>query len=274
MDIKKILQEYDSLFCHAAPDEIHRFLTEQIRIAESESDHRSLLTLLNEQIGYARETDQRDTALQACKQVQSLLCTMNLKGTIPYGNSMLNIANASRKFALYDESLEAFQAAERAYRANLSENDYAFAGLYNNWSILAMDQHQYDHAVTLIRRAIAVIDCYDKAIIEQATSRINLAIVLNLLAKDTDSPNLCTQARNALEYSIKLFEQAGGQDYHYSAALAALADMQFSSGDYIGAVENYERAACIVKMYMGNNSAARNLLEKKQLALTKANEAK
>lgn len=272
MDIKKILQEYDSLFCHAAPDEIHRFLAEQIRIAELESDHRSLLTLLNEQIGYARETDQRDTALQACRQVRSLLSTMNLKESIPYGNSMLNIANASRKFALYDESLEAFQAAERAYRANLSENDFAFAGLYNNWSILAMDQHQYDHAVALIRRAIAVVDCYDKAIIEQATSRINLAVALNLLAKDTGSSTLFTEARSALEYSIKLFEQAGGQDYHYSGALAALADMQFSDGDYSRAAGNYDRAASIVQMYMGNNSTARSLLEKKQLALTKANE--
>lgn len=187
MDIKLTLKEYDSLFRHAAPDEIHMFLANQIHIAELESDNSSLLTLLNEQIGFARETDQRDTALQACKQLRSLLRTMNLEGTIPYGNSMLNIANTNRKFALHDEALEAFEAAQCAYLAKLPENDYVFAGLYNNWSLLAMDQHQYEHAITLIRRAIAIIDRYDKAIIKQATSRVNLAIALNDFKADTGS---------------------------------------------------------------------------------------
>lgn len=272
MNIRQILKEYDSLFRHAAPEEIHRFLTDKIRIAELESDNSALLTLLNEQIGYARDTEQRDIALQGCRKLRSLLCTMQLEGTIPYGTSMLNIANTSRKFALYEEASEAFHAAERAYRAELLENDYAFAGLYNNWSLLAMEQHQYDQAVILLRRAISIIDCYDKAIIKQATSRVNLAIALNDLAVATGFTNLSDEARSVLHYAIQLFEQADGQDYHYSGALAALADMQFSSGDYREAAANYDHAARIIKMYMGNNSTACDLLKKQQHALFKANE--
>ena len=271
MEIKKILKEYDALFRHATPEEIQRFLADKICMAEKEADNNSLLTLLNEQIGFARETDKRDIALSSCRKLRGLLQTMNLYDTIPYGNSMLNIANTSRKFMLYEEAAASFQEAEHAYRVQLPEEDYAFAGLYNNWSILAMEQHQYKDAVMLIRRSMNIIDRYDKAVIKQATSRVNLAVALNALAGNNESVTYCEEARSLLDDAIQRFEHAGGQDYHYSGALAALADMQFADGNYIEAAKNYEHAVYIIKMYMGSNSIVCDLLKKKQLALDKMN---
>lgn len=274
MNIHQILNEYDALFTHATPDEIHGFLAKHICMAQEESDFAALLSLLNEQIGYARDTDRKEVAFESISKLQSLLTTMDIQGTMAYGNSMLNIANCCRKFGHYEEALTAFLETESTYKSNLKETDYAFAGLYNNWSLLALAQHDNPKAIELIRRSIAIIDLYPQAVINQATSRINLAVVLNNLSKEEKNPSLHEEAYAVLETSISLFKKTDDQDYHYAGALSALADMKMEDQLYAEAAGHYDQAIRILKIYVGDNNTVQNLTRKKEIALSNINEIK
>lgn len=271
MDINLVLKEFDALFRQASPDEIHTFLTEHIRIAELEGDQGSLLTLLNEQIGFARETNREDIVLESGKRLLDLLSEMEIEGTVPYGSSLLNIANAYRAYGHYDESEALFQRAEQAYQVALDEGAYEFAGLYNNWSLLYMNLGQKEKAVCLMRRALKITDQFEKAVIRQATSRGNLAVVLLDLAKECD-PELSEQrkreARKLLQEAVERHEAKGGQDYHFSAILSTIADMELEEGDYTKAADYYRRAMNIIRMYMGENQHYNKLEKKLQFALS------
>lgn len=267
MNIQQVLNEYDALFRKTGPEEIHAFLASHISQAEKENDRRALLTLLNEQLGYARDTDCEDVAMSCVSKLRNLLADMNLEGSMPYGNTYLNIANGLRAYGRYEEAEEAFRETEKTYTKNLPEGDYSYAGLYNNWSILAILQQKPIEAIELIRKAIDVIDRYDAAVIEQATSRVNLAqALIDASVKSSDEESLWAEAYDVLREAVEIFEKADRLDYHFAGALAALGDMQVKDGKCFDAIANYQRAVEIIRLYMGDNKTSQNIMTKITLA--------
>lgn len=161
MDIKSILKEYDQMFTVKSPDEIVEFLAVHVDQARKEGDQATLITLLNEQIGYARDRGMKKTCLQACESLKGLLDDMNLDGTLPYGHSLLNIANAYRAMGSYDEAGEIFPEIEKVYRGQLEDGAYEFAALYNNWSLLSMDMGRPYESIEYLKRSLEIIDSFE-----------------------------------------------------------------------------------------------------------------
>ena len=64
MDINQVLTEYDSMFGVKELGEIETFLVEQIDKAYAEPDYYSAVTLLNEIIGFCRDTSQNEKGLK------------------------------------------------------------------------------------------------------------------------------------------------------------------------------------------------------------------
>ena len=60
MNIDKVLMEYDSMFGVSSMEQIMDFLTEKLEEALGEQDIFSAITLLNEIIGFCRDTSQND----------------------------------------------------------------------------------------------------------------------------------------------------------------------------------------------------------------------
>lgn len=290
MDIRQILNEYDGMFARCTPDEIAEFLRRNVKEAEASSDKPALLTLLNEQIGFCRDTGRESEAIDGCQKLRLLLDEMELAGTIHYGKSLLNIANAYRAFARYDEAEELFGEIERLYVTILPEGSYDYAALYNNWSLLAMDTGRTEKACDLIRLALDVIDRYDKAVIEQATSRVNLACALMAqatggedndavtAAADSDSwtqnmqgkrSNCLNEAGKLLDEAVSRFEAAGGDDFHYSSALAAVGDLRMKQGKFEDAVDQYRRARELTARYTGEGRRTKILDDKISTALSR-----
>lgn len=264
MDIREVLREYDSMFARNTPDEIAGFLAEQTGAARQEGDQAALLTLLNEQIGFARDRGRKDEAAAGCLELRKLIEEMGLAGTIHYGKSLLNIANAYRAFGQHEEAEDLFKEIEELYVSILPEGSYDYAPLYNNWSLLAMSRDDNGRAADLIRLAVDVVDRYDAAVIEQATSRVNLACALMGSAEDGGIVNerRLSEAESLLDEAVSRFESAGGRDYHYASALAARGDLQMRSGEYERAADNYARALDIVRAYTGSSSRTRTLESK------------
>ena len=136
MDIKAVLEQLDTLFAQKKYDQAEPFLMASLEQAMKEGDDSSVVTLLNEIIGFYRDSGQHAKSMAYGKRLLALLKQMGLEGTIPYATSLLNVANACRAAGELETSLSYYQTVEVLYRNHLDENDFRFASLYNNMSLL------------------------------------------------------------------------------------------------------------------------------------------
>ena len=264
MDIQKVLAEYDSMFGKYTLKEIEGFLLKHLSEARFKSEHEELVTLLNEAIGFYRDTTQKEKALKNCGALMEHLVEMKLEGTIPYATSLLNIANAFRAFDLHKEAVQLFEKVEEIYGNHISKEDFMYASLYNNWALAYQESGEYDKAVEMLRKALRIVDLYNEAIIPQATTRTNLAS--SLLAVGTESAYL--EAVEHLSKALAIFEKDGGKDFHYGAALVAMGDAYSYKENYRKAAEYYKAGMTEVEKHTGKNDNYARVQEKYDFALT------
>ncbi len=110
------------------------------------------LTLLNEMVGFYRDTSQMEKGLDCCKKTIALSEKLGLQGTVEYATSLLNVANAYRAFGLYQESLSLHQQVYDIYKEKLPERDFSFASLFNNWSLLYQEMGEFEHAAEMLKK--------------------------------------------------------------------------------------------------------------------------
>ena len=264
MDIQKVLAEYDSMFGKYTLKEIEGFLLKHLSEARFKSEHEELVTLLNEAIGFYRDTTQKEKALKNCGALMEHLVQMKLEGTIPYATSLLNIANAFRAFDLHKEAVQLFEKVEEIYGNHISKEDFMYASLYNNWALAYQESGEYDKAAEMLRKALKIVDLYKEAIIPQATTRTNLAS--SLLAIGTESAY--QEAVEHLSKALAIFEKDGGKDFHYGAALVAMGDAYSYKENYRKAAEYYKAGMAEVEKHTGKNDNYARVQEKYEFALT------
>lgn len=264
MDIQKVLAEYDSMFGKYTLKEIEGFLLKHLSEARFKSEHEELVTLLNEAIGFYRDTTQKEKALKNCGALMEHLVEMKLEGTIPYATSLLNIANAFRAFDLHNEAVQLFEKVEEIYGNHISKEDFMYASLYNNWALAYQESGEYDKAAEMLRKALRIVDLYKEAIIPQATTRTNLAS--SLLAIGTESAY--QEAVEHLSKALAIFEKDGGKDFHYGAALVAMGDAYSYKENYRKAAEYYKAGMAEVEKHTGKNDNYARVQEKYEFALT------
>ena len=197
MNLEKILAQYDAMFGTNSLEEIEDYLVNTITEAKEKSEYGIVITLLNEIIGFCRDTTQKEKALRYCEELQKILKLMKLEGRIDYATSLLNVANAYRAFGLFEESLGLYHIVEETYKKQVAPNDFMYASLYNNWSLLYQEMEDYVGARDMLLKALAIADSYEGAVIPQATTRANLAATLLQIGTD-----------EAYEQAIKYLKEA------------------------------------------------------------------
>ena len=264
MDIQKVMAEYESMFGKYTLKEIEGFLLKHLSEARFKSEHEELVTLLNEAIGFYRDTTQKEKALKNCGALMEHLVEMKLEGTIPYATSLLNIANAFRAFDLHKEAVQLFEKVEEIYGNHISKEDFMYASLYNKWALAYQESGEYDKAAEMLRKALKIVDLYKEAIIPQATTRTNLAS--SLLAIGTESAY--QEAVEHLSNALAIFEKDDGKDFHYGAALVAMGDAYSYKENYRKAAEYYKAGMAEVEKHTGKNDNYARVQEKYEFALT------
>ena len=262
MDIKEVLAEYDTMFGKYTLKEIEGFLLKNMSEARFKSEHQELVTLLNEAIGFYRDTTQKEKSLKLCGELIDLLATLKLEGSIPYATSLLNIANAFRAFGLHKEAIQLFGKVEDIYSNHISKEDFMYASLYNNWALAYQEAAEYENTVKMLRKALTIVDLYKDASIPQATTRTNLAS--SLLAIGTESTY--QEAVHFLKEALKIFEKDGGRDFHYGAALVAMGDACSYKENYRSAVLYYKNGMDEIEKHTGKNDNYGRVLEKYEFA--------
>ena len=258
MNPEKILSDYDAMFGRYTLDEIEQYLLKNINEAKQKKEQQILVTLLNEMIGFCRDTTQKEKALNYCGELNELLISLELQGSIPYATSLLNIANAFRAFGIYKEALLLFEKVEDIYKQKIGNTDFMYASLYNNWALVYQEIQDFEKAVEMLEKALAVVDLYQDALIPQATTRTNLGSSLLGIGTDTSYQQAVIYLRQALD----IFERDGGKDFHYSAALVAMGDACCFKADFKKAAEYYKAGMYEIEKHTGRNDNYNRVLEK------------
>ena len=110
MDINGFIEELDSLYTERRINDVEPFFNESIEQAKKENDLAAQFTILNEMMGFFRDTSQFEKSIKACNDCIELMKKMGIEGTVDYATSLQNVANAYRAAGKLAESLEVYKA--------------------------------------------------------------------------------------------------------------------------------------------------------------------
>ncbi|MBQ4463258.1 MAG: DUF4125 family protein, partial [Eubacterium sp.] len=115
-------------------------------------------------------------------------------------------------------------------------------------SLLFQEMGDYESAADCLERALGISLAHEECRIEQASTYTNLAATLIKLDR-------FDEAQLDLEKAFELFEQDDEPDYHYSAALSAMAEIRYHKKDYSGAAQYYQKALDKIERSVGRSKA-------------------
>ena len=242
MDIRAILAEYDAMFGVKKPDEIEAFLEQKIAQARRERDKDAVFAIMNEYVGLTRNLRHKEKCLEACDEILNLAEEIRILNSPQHATMMLNVATAFTAFGRYAGAELLFEDVEKLLGELGETNTYTLASLYNNWSMLMVRQKRFAEAVSLQKKALTIIDPHDELVVEQATTRSNIASVLLRQFEADKDEELLNEAEEILEKSFVLYRKDGGKSFHYGTALIIKGDIRMQRRDYAGAAEAYHAA--------------------------------
>ncbi|MCM1045474.1 MAG: DUF4125 family protein [Candidatus Gastranaerophilales bacterium] len=253
MDISGILQRVDTLYEECRGPEAERLLQEAVSVALEEQDSVSLLQLLNELLGYYRETSQAEEAFAVAEQAIRVAENMGLAGTIPYATTLMNVANAYRAGGRLKDSLNCYLQVREIYEKLLAPDDLLTASLENNISLLYQEMGDFGRAKESLLKALPIVE-QKKAAFEEAVTCANLAGTCIQLGEPQE-------AYAYAERAIKSFREQGVEDAHYCAALAAMGSYHFQRQEFEEAEKVFRDAMRIMEANLGKNNYYERLRE-------------
>lgn len=248
MNLEEIYKELDGLYGVNQGKDIEGFLMSKIEEAINLSEEDIIVSLLNELIGYYRESGEAEKCVAYSQKLLNIVENGKYHGTMAEATTRLNVANGFRSVGLLKESNGLYQQVKAFYDVNIAPDSMMFASLYNNMSLLFQEMGDYESAADCLERALGIALSHDECRIEQATSYANLATTYVKLDR-------LEEAIANLEKSFEIFEEDEKPDYHYGAALSAMAEIKYSIKEYEESIYYYEKALKHIESNMGRNRA-------------------
>ena len=253
MDIQDILARVDAFFEENKGEDAEQLMLDSIARAIQEQDDNILLQLLNELLGYYRETSRVEDADRIAEQAVAQAKRMGLQGTLPYATTLLNVANAYRASGRYQESMRYYLEVQKLYKELFDTDNMFIAGLQNNLSLLYQEMGEYVKAKECQLRALEIAKGQD-AVYEAGVTNANLAATCVQLGEQEEAGEYAKRA-------VNIFRELGVEDSHYAAALASLGAYFYKKKEFKSALEHYHQALKIVERANGKNEAFRRLQE-------------
>lgn len=245
MDAENILKKIDELIKESRLDEAIEYMKSTLEEAEKEGSNDVALTIINEMIGFYRDTGNMSEAVKYCRKSEELLDRIGIGKTMPRAAAYLNCANAYRAYGDYDQSMLYFERALEVLE--ICGDESLYSSYYNNLSLLHQQMGHFEDSVECLKKALYIAEEKMHDQIRTAISATNLASsLLQLRRKD--------EARSLLEKAVKIFEGRTPSDFHYSAALSALANLRLIEGNLNEAATFFEMALSETELHMGQNN--------------------
>lgn len=244
MNIQQILEEIDVLYSQQKIEEVEALLVEKIQELKELKEIYPEISFMNELLGIYREKGDRDKGLALCADVLGVFEENNLAKDENYGTTLLNVATAYRAFGEYEKSGESYRGCLAIYEGTLDKNDYRYASLYNNMSLLSAEMENYQESVEYLKKSLGILDFHENMEVPRATANTSLAQI-HLSLRDFAS------AEKYINIALDLFQ--GIEDYHYGATLATAGDIENLQQNYEKAVEYYEKSLVQIEKYVGKS---------------------
>lgn len=244
MDIQKVIEGLDKLFADRQSEKVEDYLSVNLEQALNEGDAGSAITIINELIGFYRDTSQYGKAEAYCEKLLPFMEKAGLHGTVHYGTSCLNIANAYRAAGRLEDSMKHYRMVFDVYEQVLDKKDFRYASLNNNLSLLYQEMGDFEKACEALEQALLIVK-------ETPGAEIELAVTYTNLAASYNKAGRLEQARDAVAKGLAIFEDGRTGDYHYSAALSVAGDVYYADGEYRKAAECYEQAMLALRQHVG-----------------------
>lgn len=247
MNIDRFFAELDSYFEKNDTAGVDAYLTASLQTAKEEEDYAAYISISNEMIGFYRSVSAFERAYAAAEDVLLLMEELKLEDSEHFATTLLNAATAYSAGGDFAQALRLYRQAVQIYERLLPGEDYRWAGLYNNMSILLEKLDENDEAADCAKKALAVIEKQEGSEAQTATTLTNLALICFKVSKNEE-------AKAYLSRAIALFEKdADAPNEHYSGALAGMGEACFRDGEYERSLSYYERALEDVKRHYGEN---------------------
>ena len=168
MNVQQILEGLEALFAKQDIQAVEPYLTKQLEQAYSEPDYGACITIMNEMIGFFRDTSQYQKSLDYSEQVLMLMQQMGYEGTLPYATTSLNVANALRAAGLHKESLAFYKSIFPIYQENLEERLIPYIAEQQNISLEdAMDIYYHSKLAEKIHQGTEGIQYLDYKVLAE-----------------------------------------------------------------------------------------------------------
>lgn len=253
VDMNALLQKVDECYEQNKGTEAEQLMREGIRQAVAEQDDESLLQLLNELLGYYRETGQVEASYEIANQAIAQAKRMGLAGSLPYATTLLNVANAYRAGGRLEDSLNYYREVRKLYEKMLAADNMLVASLENNISLLYQEMADFRAAKECLLKALAIVEAKE-ADFEVAVTYANLASTCMQLG---ESEEAYTYGKKA----VAGFEALRVADAHYGAALSALGTYHYQKKEYDFARTLFQKAMDIMEKNLGRNEYYHRLQE-------------
>ncbi|MCM1143588.1 MAG: tetratricopeptide repeat protein [Blautia sp.] len=249
MDMQAFFATLDGFFAANQIERVDSFLCASLEQAKEEKDYGAYISICNEMIGFYRSVSDFRKAYDAAEDVLLLMEELQLERTEHFATTLLNTATAYRAAGNYEQAYTYYRQALQIYEGLIVPDDYRYAGLYNNMSILLEKMGRDEEAIQCAEKALAIIEKMDNGEMETATTLTNLALLYFKVSR-------YQEAQKLLERALALFEQSGDMtDAHYSGALAGIGEAYYRMGEYDRALESYEKALQEVEKHFGKNES-------------------
>lgn len=242
------LERLDELLEQNRAEEAEMLMEQVLAQALKEKDNAAALTVLNEMVGFYRSISKPDKAYYYGEAALAMLEEMNMKDTIPYATSLLNLATAYRAGGRFADSLKCYSRVEDIYEKLLDPMDLLNASFCNNVSLLYQEMEDFESSRKAQKKALHIITAYPEKYYEQAVTYTNLANTDLQLGEEEE-------ALRCLKHAIDIYEEHNIEDSHYAAALSALGTYYFQNGEYEPALQIFTRAMEGIERNLGRTQS-------------------
>ncbi len=257
MDIQLVYQTLDVFFANRNTAGAQTYLIEVLEQSKNGNDNHSTIMILNELMGFYRETSQKERVMETSQELLEWMSKCNLEGTLDYATVLLNIANAYRGVLELELSLSYYKQVIPIYNQKLNEDDFLYASLYNNVSLLYQELHQYEQAFYYLEQALELAKKTTGKEFEVAVTYTNMAETLCKLHEESreESSETLAKAENYSKLAIGIFEKRFVFDMHYAAARASLAEVYYLKKQMVFARNCLQQAIYCLEHSVGKTIA-------------------
>lgn len=210
--IGRILEKLDDYCSRNDYVSAERHLDYWLSEARQGCDERGELTVLNEQIGLFRKTEQREKCIEAVGKALEL--SERIEGnSASRGTTLVNAATGCKACGMDERALQLYNEARSVYELRLEADDARLGALYNNMAVTLAGLGNFTEARALYEKAMSIMSVQPRGNLEVAVTCLNLADLVNA----ESGPEAGETEINAfLDRAEKLLENETVMDGYYA----------------------------------------------------------